>query len=147
MNLRIGGRCQLWDKELEVKEMEEQLKELVGLLRQSELRRKEVEKELKLREQAIAIALANSASVRVAPIPWKFFLFNLLILILTLLTGLQQGNSLEHFADEVNGPVSPIPVPAHQQMKYTAGIANGSLKDSVAFMNQTRKVISRFVNY
>ena len=46
--------------------MEEQLKELVGLLRQSELRRKEVEKELKLREQAIAIALATSASVRVA---------------------------------------------------------------------------------
>ena len=44
--------------------MKEQLKELVGLLRQSELRRKEVEKELKLREQAVALALANSASVR-----------------------------------------------------------------------------------
>ena len=44
--------------------MKEQLKELVGLLRQSELQRKEVEKELKLREQAVAIALANSASVR-----------------------------------------------------------------------------------
>lgn len=53
----------MWDKDLEVKEMEEQLKELVGLLRQSELRRKEVEKELKLREQAVAIALATSASV------------------------------------------------------------------------------------
>lgn len=44
--------------------MKEQLNELVGLLRQSEVRRKEVEKELKLREQAVAIALATSASVR-----------------------------------------------------------------------------------
>lgn len=46
--------------------MKEQLKELVGLLRQSEVRRKEVEKELKLREQAVAIALASSASVRLS---------------------------------------------------------------------------------
>lgn len=44
--------------------MKEQLKELVGLLRQSEVRRKEVEEELKLREQAVAITLATSASVR-----------------------------------------------------------------------------------
>lgn len=49
---------------MEIKEMKEQVKELVGLLRQSESRRKEVEKELKLREQAVAIALATSASVR-----------------------------------------------------------------------------------
>lgn len=59
-------RCQLWEKEMEFKEMEEQLKELVGLLRQSETRRKEVEKELKLREQALAIALATSASVSIS---------------------------------------------------------------------------------
>ena len=57
-------RCQLWEKELETREMKEQLKELVGLLRQSETRRKEVEKELKLREKAVAIALASSAPVR-----------------------------------------------------------------------------------
>ena len=57
-------RCQLWEKDMEIKEMKEQLTELVGLLRQSETRRKEVEKELKLREQAVAIALATSASVR-----------------------------------------------------------------------------------
>lgn len=44
--------------------MKEQFKELVGLLRQSEARRKEVEKELKLREQAVAVALATAASVR-----------------------------------------------------------------------------------
>lgn len=47
-----------------MKEMEEQLQELVGLLSQSELRRKEVEKELKVREQqTVAIALASSPSV------------------------------------------------------------------------------------
>lgn len=58
------NRCQLYDKETEMKEMKEHLKELVGLLRQSETRRKEVEKDLKLREQAVAVALATSASVR-----------------------------------------------------------------------------------
>ena len=57
------NRCQLWEKDMEIKEMKEQLKELMGLLRQSELRRKEVENDLKLREQAIAIALATSATV------------------------------------------------------------------------------------
>lgn len=44
--------------------MEEQLKELVGLLRQSELRRKEIEKEFKVKEQTVATALASSVSVR-----------------------------------------------------------------------------------
>ncbi|KAJ6872128.1 hypothetical protein NC651_031281 [Populus alba x Populus x berolinensis] len=58
------ARCQLWEKEMEIKEMKEQFKELVGLLRQSESQRKEVEKELKLREQALAVALATAASVR-----------------------------------------------------------------------------------
>lgn len=50
---------------MEMDEMKEHLKELVGLLRQSETRRKEVEKELKLREQAVATVLATSASVRI----------------------------------------------------------------------------------
>lgn len=54
---------------METKEMKEQVKELVGLLRQSELRRKEVEKEIKLRDQAGAIALATSASVRLLFMP------------------------------------------------------------------------------
>ena len=57
---------------MEIKEIKEQLKELVGLLRQSETRRKEVEKELKLREQAVAIALATSASVRLSVVVSKF---------------------------------------------------------------------------
>lgn len=38
--------------------MKDQMKELVGLLRQSEVRRKEIEKELKLRDQAAATATA-----------------------------------------------------------------------------------------
>ena len=58
-NFVADTRCQLWGKELEIKE----LKELVSLLRQSELQRKEVEKELKLREQDVAIVLAAQASV------------------------------------------------------------------------------------
>ncbi|KAK2970653.1 hypothetical protein RJ640_012241 [Escallonia rubra] len=110
------ARCQSWEKEIEIKEMEEQLKQLVGLCRQSEGRRKEVEKELKLREQALAIALATSAS------------------------GNSQ-NSLKHFADDMSGPLSPISAPAQKHLKYTAGIANGSVRESAAFIDQTRKMV------
>ncbi|XP_062158301.1 kinesin-like protein KIN-4A isoform X2 [Alnus glutinosa] len=109
-------RCQLWEKDMETKEMKEQLTELVGLLRQSETRRKEVEKELKLREQAVAIALATSASVN-------------------------SQNSLKHFSDDMSGPLSPMSVPAQKQLKYTPGIANGSVRESVAFRDQTRKMV------
>ncbi|KAF3446621.1 hypothetical protein FNV43_RR11801 [Rhamnella rubrinervis] len=120
-NSVADARCQLWEKEMEFKEMEEQLKELVGLLRQSETRRKEVEKELKLREQAVAIALATSAS-----------------------DGLDQGNShnsLKHHADDMSGPLSPMSVPVQKQLKYTAGIANASIRESAAFIDQTRKMV------
>lgn len=53
----------MWENELEIKEMKEQMKELVGLLQQSEIKRKEAEKELKFQEQTAAIALATSDSV------------------------------------------------------------------------------------
>ncbi|CAA0840685.1 Kinesin-like protein FRA1 [Striga hermonthica] len=86
------ARCELWEKEMEIKEMKEQMKEVVGILRQSELRRKEV-------------------------------------------------NSHKHNADDTSDPLSPIPVPAQKQLKYTAGIANGSVRDSAAFMDQTRKMV------
>ncbi|XP_057986870.1 kinesin-like protein KIN-4A isoform X2 [Hevea brasiliensis] len=112
---------QVWEKEMEIKEMKEQFKELVGLLRQSEVQRKEVEKELKLREQAISIALATSASA-----------CN------------EQGNSynsLKHFADDMSGPLSPMSVPAQKQLKYTPGIANGSVRQTAAFIDQTRKMV------
>ncbi|KAA8537781.1 hypothetical protein F0562_027639 [Nyssa sinensis] len=82
-NSVADARCQLWEKEIEIKEMKEQLKELVGLLRQSEAQRKEVEKELKVREQAVAIALATSASGN-------------------------SHNSLKHFAEDLSGSLSPI---------------------------------------
>jgi len=44
--------------------MKDQIKELVGLLRQSEMKRKEAEKELKVREQDVATTLATPTSVR-----------------------------------------------------------------------------------
>ncbi|XVE70124.1 hypothetical protein DITRI_Ditri10aG0046300 [Diplodiscus trichospermus] len=109
-------RCQLWEKDMEIKEMKEQLKELVGLLRQSELQRKEVENELKLREQAIAIALATSA------------------------TG-NSPNPLKHVADDMNGSLSPMTVPAQKQLKYSPGIVNGPSRESAAFIDQTRKMV------
>ncbi|OMP03899.1 hypothetical protein COLO4_10130 [Corchorus olitorius] len=109
-------RCQVWEKDIEIKEMKEQLKELVSLLRQSELRRKEVENELKLREQAVAIALATSA------------------------TG-NSPNSLKHVPDDMNGPLSPMSVPAQKQLKYSPGIVNGPGRDSAAFIDQTRKIM------
>lgn len=49
---------------MEIKEMKDQIRELVGLLRQSEIKRKEVEKELKVREQDNATTIAKPASVR-----------------------------------------------------------------------------------
>ncbi|KAL3571549.1 hypothetical protein D5086_025453 [Populus alba] len=110
------ARCQLWEKEMEIKEMKEQFKELVGLLRQSESQRKEVEKELKLREQALAMALATAASR-------------------------SPHNSLKHFNDDMSGPLSPVSVPAQKQLKYTPGVANGSVKESAAFIDQTRKMV------
>ncbi|CAK9135352.1 unnamed protein product [Ilex paraguariensis] len=120
-NSLADARCQSWEKEIEIKEMEEQLKELVSLLRQSEARRKEVEKELKLREQAAASALATSASA----------------------DSEQENshNSLKHLADDLSSPLSPISVPAQKQLKYTAGIANGSVRESAAFIDQTRKMV------
>ncbi|XP_071712152.1 kinesin-like protein KIN-4A [Rutidosis leptorrhynchoides] len=116
-NSLADARCQSWEKDIEMKEMEEQLQELVGLLTQSELRRKEVEKELKVREQqTVAIALASSAS------------------------GNSQ-NSLKHVADDMSGTLSPNSVPVPKQLKYTAGIVNGSVRESAAFIDQKRKMV------
>lgn len=59
----LSDRCQLWEKDTESKEMKEQIKELVVLLRQSELRRKEVEKDLKNKDQAASVAMETTPSV------------------------------------------------------------------------------------
>ncbi|GKV04578.1 hypothetical protein SLEP1_g16725 [Rubroshorea leprosula] len=128
-NSLADERCQSWEKDIEIKEMKEQLKELVVLLQQSELRRKEVEKELKLREQAVAPSLATSASVSSCHF---------------ILVGREQENSpnsIKHFADDTSGPLSPMPVPAQKQLKYSPGIANGPARVSAAFIDQTRKMI------
>ncbi|CAH9144871.1 unnamed protein product [Cuscuta epithymum] len=108
------ARCQLWEQGLETKMMKEQMNELIGVLQESEVRRMGVEKELKLRDQTLAVALATSAS---------------------------QGNSNKHFTDEMSGPLSPVPVPAQKQLKYTPGIANASIRDSAAFVDQARKMV------
>lgn len=57
-------RCQMWEKDMEIREMKDQIRELVGLLRQSEIKRKEVEKELKVRELEVETTLAKPVSVR-----------------------------------------------------------------------------------
>ncbi|EEF29115.1 kinesin-like protein KIN-4A isoform X2 [Ricinus communis] len=110
------ARCQLWDKDMEMKDLKDQLNELVALLRESEAQRKELVKEQKLREQAVAIALATSS------------LGN-------------SRNSSKHYADDLSGPLSPISLPAPKQLKFSPGIVNGSVRESVAFIDQTRKMV------
>ncbi|XP_024019524.1 kinesin-like protein KIN-4A [Morus notabilis] len=115
-NTTAEARCQLWEKNMEIKEMQDQLNELVTLLRRSEAQRKELLREQKAKEQAVAIALAKSDS----------------------------GNSrtsLKHFADDTNGPLSPMSLPAPKQLKFTPGVVNGSVRESVTFENQTRKMV------
>ncbi|GLJ36782.1 hypothetical protein SUGI_0741660 [Cryptomeria japonica] len=62
-NTAACARCQLWDKDIDKREMKETITELGNLLRQSEFQRKEIEKQQRLREQAVAIALATASSV------------------------------------------------------------------------------------
>ncbi|GAA0141445.1 microtubule binding motor protein [Lithospermum erythrorhizon] len=119
------ARCQLWDKELEIKEMDDQLKELVNVLRQSEIKRKAAEKELKMREQALAVSLATAATKDER-----------------LTIAIEQEKSNKQLTYNIDGPPSPIPMPAQKQLKYTAGITSGSVKESAAFIDQTRKMVS-----
>ncbi|KAL0685713.1 hypothetical protein Bca4012_052561 [Brassica carinata] len=100
-NSLADTRCQLWEKDVEIKEMKDQFKEIVGLLRQSELRRKEAEKELKLKEQALATSLASSP-LGTPP------------------------SSVKHLAEDMITP-STTTLPAQKQLKFTPGIANGKM--------------------
>nr|GEW87304.1 kinesin-like protein KIN-4A [Tanacetum cinerariifolium] len=85
--------------------------------RQSELRRKEVKKDLKIREQqTVTIALASS-------------------------TLNNSHNSLKHMSDDMSGPLSLNFVPIPKKLKYTTGIANGSIKESTAFIDQKQKMV------
>ncbi|KAK7383166.1 hypothetical protein VNO78_28838 [Psophocarpus tetragonolobus] len=109
-------RCQLWEKDTEIREMKDQIKELVGLLRQSESKRKEAEKELKVREQAVTTTLATPTSGN-------------------------PPNSLKHYAEDIKEPLSPESVPVQKQRKYMPGITNGHVRESAAFIDQSRKMI------
>ncbi|KAL6639809.1 hypothetical protein ACP70R_022631 [Stipagrostis hirtigluma subsp. patula] len=105
-NIAADARCQVREKEVEIKEMKEQMTELVGILRHSESRRREVEKQLKQREQTAAMATTPPKS----------------------------GNgSAKHSADDPNTPLSPVAVPAQKQLKYSAGIVNSPSKGIAAF--------------
>ncbi|KAL2318511.1 hypothetical protein Fmac_032387 [Flemingia macrophylla] len=110
------ARCQLWEKDTEIKEMKDQIKELVGLLRQSEIKRKEAEKELKVREHAVATTLATPTSEN-SPI------------------------ALKHYAEDIKEPLSPESVPVQKQRKYMPGITNGQLRESAAFIDQSRRMV------
>ncbi|KAB1214762.1 Chromosome-associated kinesin KIF4A [Morella rubra] len=115
-NATAEARCQLWEKNLEINEMKEQLKELVSLLRQSEAQRKELVKEQKARKLAVAIGLDSSVS----------------------------GNSctpLKHLADGMSGSLSPISLPAPKQLKFTPGIVNGSVREQATFLDPTLKMV------
>lgn len=101
---------------MEIREMKDQIRELVGLLRQSEIKRKEVEKELKVREQDVATPLAKPASGN-------------------------SPNSLKHCAEDIKEPLSPESVPAQKQLKYTPGITNGQVRESAAFIDQSRRMV------
>ncbi|XVF59373.1 hypothetical protein PTKIN_Ptkin07bG0270600 [Pterospermum kingtungense] len=110
------SRCQLRGKDLEIKDLKQQLKDLTALLWQSEAQKKELVQQQKMREQAVAIALVTAAS----------------------------GNSRtssKHFADDLSGLLPPMSHPAPKQLKFTPGVVNGSVRDSAAFLDQTRKMV------
>ncbi|KAI3976372.1 hypothetical protein MKX01_021891 [Papaver californicum] len=126
-NAAADARCRLWEKEVEVKEIKEKIKELVGLLRQSEAWRKEIENHQKLREKSVAIALATSRAAQRAG-------------------GSGNGNvSPKSFADDMYGSMNPKAVQVQKQLKFTPGIANGSIRESAVFLDQTRKIKDLFL--
>ncbi|XVE82831.1 hypothetical protein DITRI_Ditri16bG0037200 [Diplodiscus trichospermus] len=115
-NATAESRCQLHEKDLEIKDLKQQLKDLTALLWQSEAQKKELVEEQKMREQAVAIALVTTAL----------------------------GNSCsssKHFADDLSGPLSPMSLPAPKQLKFSPGVVNGSVRESAAFLDQTRKMV------
>ncbi|XP_065875240.1 kinesin-like protein KIN-4A isoform X3 [Euphorbia lathyris] len=110
------ARCRLWDKDMEIKDLTDQMKELINLLQQSEAQMKELAEEQKMKEQAIAIALATSS-----------------------LGG--SCTSSTHYLDNSSGPLSPMSLPAPKQLKFTPGIANASARETAAFLDLTRKMV------
>ncbi|RDY01938.1 Kinesin-like protein KIN-4A [Mucuna pruriens] len=114
-NATAEARCQLWEKSMELKDLKEQLNELVELLQQSEAQRKELVKEQKIREQAVGITLNTPV--------------------------LENSRSLKHLADEMSGPLSPMSLPAPKQLKFTPGVVNWSVRESATNLDEERKMI------
>ncbi|KAG5057338.1 hypothetical protein JHK86_012334 [Glycine max] len=114
-NATAEARCELWEKNMELKDLKEQLKELVALLQQSEAQREELVREQKIKEQAVAIRLNTPA--------------------------LENSRSLKHLADEMSGPLSPMSLPAPKQLKFTPGVVNWSGRESATFLDEARKMI------
>ncbi|KAH1082334.1 hypothetical protein J1N35_022095 [Gossypium stocksii] len=115
-NATAESRCQLQENDLEIKDLKQQLKDLTALLWKSDAEKKELVKEQKMREQAVVIALATSA------------------------TGNSRSSS-KHFADVLSTPLSPMSLPVPKQLKFTPGIVNGSITDTVAFLDLRRKMV------
>jgi kinesin family protein 4/21/27 len=113
-SVAADARSVVREKEIEIKEMKEQMTELVGILRHSESRRRELEKQSKQKEQTTPMATTPPGS----------------------------GNgSAKHSADESNTPLSPVAVPAQKQLKYSAGIVNSPSKGAPAFNKQQLKMV------
>ncbi|KAK1629679.1 hypothetical protein QYE76_003994 [Lolium multiflorum] len=113
-SVAADARSVVREKEIEIKEMKEQMTELVGILRHSESRRRELEKQSKQKEQTTPMATTPPGS----------------------------GNgSAKHSADDSNTPLSPVAVPAQKQLKYSAGIVNSPSKGAPAFNKQQLKMI------
>nr|CAB3452937.1 unnamed protein product [Digitaria exilis] len=113
-SVAADARCQAREKEVEIKEMKEQMTELVGILRHSESRRRDMEKQLKQREQTAPMATTPPRS----------------------------GNgTAKHSADDPSTPLSPVAVPAQKQLKYSAGIVNSPSKGISALNKEQLKMV------
>ncbi|KAM3274343.1 hypothetical protein ACQJBY_043457 [Aegilops geniculata] len=112
-SVAADARCEVREKQIEIKEMKEQMTELVGIFRHSESRRKELEKQSKQKEQTAPMATTPPGSV---------------------------NGSAKHTADDSNTPLSPVAVPAQKQLKYSAGIVNSPSK-GVAALNKQLKMV------
>lgn len=54
-------------------------------------------------------------------------------------------NSLRQISEDTSGPPSPVPLtPSQKQLRYSPGIANGMVRDSVSFIDHSRKVPIHF---
>ncbi|KAF6144865.1 hypothetical protein GIB67_001876 [Kingdonia uniflora] len=108
-SVAADARCQLWVKEVEMKERRQEFNELVLHPTKCQLWVKEVEMKERRKE------------------------FNEFVI--------RPTNSLKHFADDMSGPLSLISSPVQKQLKYTAGVTNGSVGHSKAVVDQTRKMV------